>query len=234
MDAESQLLAKMLTRHFGKHALLIGAPNQKKLLQAGVVPCHTLLSPMIAHEESIRCIESDLQELPIYTGCVDLVLLPHTMEFLDNPRQLLAEACRIIKPEGLIVITGFNPISLWGANKILTKEKKVPWSGNFIRPGEIIKWLKLADFQMEEQKSTLFRPPMRYQNLFEKFKFLEIVGDKCLPALGGVYALIARAKVVPLTPIKMKWKQQLSGIRISTSLPGHVRLLPNEPRPMGK
>src|SRR5690606_5823540 len=111
-------------RHFGKHAVLIGVPHQYELLKSTAIPCHSLITPIISHAHEHGLIEGDLHELPILTGSIDLVLLPHTLEFVDNPRQLLSEACRIIKPEGLIVVSGFNPYSTWGLRKLMTKHKK--------------------------------------------------------------------------------------------------------------
>jgi SAM-dependent methyltransferase len=222
MQEESAILARLLVRHFGKHALLIGVPAQSDLLTATSIPCHSLLTPFLQQEKKINDIEGDLHELPILTGSIDLVLIPHTLEFVDNPRQLLAEACRIIKPEGLIVIYGFNPYSPWGVRKYLTAHKNIPWSGNFIHARYIKSWLHLADFAMEKQKSVLFRPPFSNPNLYRRLHFLEGVGCRCAPWLGGVYVLLARAKVIPLTPIRMKWKQPLNGIRISTTISGNI------------
>jgi len=226
LETEEQQLSSMLERHFGKHALLIGVPSQHRLLQSTNIACHSLLSPLVSKEKIETYIESDFHELPILTGSIDLVILPHTLEFIDNPRQLLAEACRIIKPEGLIVINGFNPNSSWGLRHLFVKHKKsVPWGGNFTHPKKIKTWLKLADFQMEQHRYILYRPPMNYPKLYQKFHFLETIGSVCFPRWGGVYSIIARAKVIPLTPIRTKWKQQLSGIRISTSISGHIARL---------
>ena len=222
LQAEQHLLTSMLKQHYGKHALLIGVPHQLPLLTSTVLPCHTLLSPLLAREKSASAIEGDLHELPILTGSMDLVMLPHTLECVDNPRQLLAEACRIIKPEGLIVIGGFNPYSLWGIKKAVTRKHVTPWEGNFIHAGKIKSWLKLADFELEEQCSTLFSPPVKTPNVYKKFQFLEKIGHKWCPLFGGVYILLARAKVIPLTPIKLKWKQQLSSIRIPSTISGHI------------
>lgn len=222
LKAEQHLLSRILDKHFGKHALLLGVPKQHNLLTATTIPCHSLLSPLIHKEKHFNYIEGDFHELPILTGTIDLVLMPHTLEFIDNPRQLLAEACRIIKPEGLIVISGFNPYSAWGIRKKFAKNKAMPWSGNFIHSRQVKSWLQLADFEMEKQTSTLYRPPLSHQNFYNKLQFLESIGNKFFPYFGGVYVLLARAKVIPLTPIRMKWKQHLSGIRISTSVSGHV------------
>lgn len=226
IELEQQELMQLLNKHFGKNALLIGVPNQHELLSATSISQQAVLTPLLNTNRVPSCshcyIETNLHELPILTGSIDLVLLPHTLEFVDTPRQLLAEACRIVRPEGLIVICGFNPYSLWGLKKFLTKQKMVaPWAGNFIHASKIKNWLQLVDFFLEKQKFTNFKPPIT-SPLFRHLDFLEKIGSKCFPMFGGVYMLFARAKVIPLTPIKLKWKQQLSGIGISTTIRGHI------------
>lgn len=215
LEEEKQGLSVLLRQHYGKHALLIGVPHQATLLTSLDLPCHTLISPMLGRHHPIGTIESDFHELPIMTGSIDLVILPHTLEFVDNPRHLLSEACRIVKPEGLIAICGFNPYSTWNL-------RHYPWSSNFIQPRKIKAWLRLAYFMMEQQRSLLFRPPVNHQVIYNKLHFMENLFRKCCPMIGGAYILLARAKVVPLTPIRMKWTQQLSGIRISTTMTGHI------------
>ena len=120
------------------------------------------------------------------------------------------------------MITGFNPYSMWGIRRLMARRRVHPGLGNYINQHKIKRWLHLADFEMEKQTSTLFRPPVSHKSLYRKLHFLEKLGSKCYPFFGGVYVLLARAKVIPSTPIKMKWKQQLSGIRISSTIPGHI------------
>lgn len=220
LEAEKKFLLNCLSTYFGKQGLLLGVPHQNELLKASVTAHQIVLTPLISKTRQIKTIESEFDELPISSGRVDLVLLPHTLEYLDNPRQLLSEACRIVKPEGHIVILGFNPMSLWGIKKMFSKKNKgiVPWSSNFIRAGSIKEWLSLADFELVKQNTLLFRPPLKHQGLYRKLNFLEWVGRKCGGYFGGVYVLIAKAKVIPLTPIRMRWKQSLPGIRVT--LPG--------------
>lgn len=222
LAAEAQIMSQLLNKHYGKHALLLGVAHQSSLLNATTIPFHSLISPFVTKEDIPGYIEGDMHELPIITGSVDLVLLPHTLEFIDNPRQLLSEACRIIKPEGLIVICGFNPYSFWGLRRMLTHDKITPWNANFIPAGKIKSWLQLADFELEQHQSICFAPPFKKQSLYNRFQFLETLGKKVFPVSGGVYVLLARAKVVPLTPIRLTWKQQLNGIRISPSITGHI------------
>lgn len=222
LKTETSLLTSSLERHLGKQALVIGVPQQLNLLQYIKLPCHSLVTPLSLKKEHLMgFVEGDLHELPILTGSVELVVIPHTLEFIDNPQKLVSEACRVVKPEGLIVIFGFNPISMWGLRKILYKKNHSPWNANTIQAYKVKSWLRLADFQMEMHKSALFTPPLSKQNAHKKMQFMETVGKKFLPMFGGIYILIARAKVIPLTPIKLKWKQQLSSIRINT-ISGHI------------
>ncbi len=45
---------------------------------------------------------------------IDLVFLPHTLEFSADPHQVLRETERVLIPEGRVIILGFNPLSSLG------------------------------------------------------------------------------------------------------------------------
>ena len=63
-------------------------------------------------------------ELPIATQSIDLVLLPHVLEFAEEPHAVLREVDRVMMPEGRLVIVGFNPWSLWGMRSALGLRRK--------------------------------------------------------------------------------------------------------------
>ena len=218
LEAEKKFLLSALVDYFGKHVLLVGVPHQHDLLKTSVITNQILLTPLLCKDKHSKMIEGDPMELPVLSGSIDLVILPHSLEYIDNPRKLLAEACRIIKPEGHIVILGFNPLSLWGVKKMITKNQVIPWSTHFIQARTVKKWLNLADFELVKQRTFLFRPPMHH-HFYHKLKLLEWFGDKCYSPFGGVYALIAKAKVIPFTPIRMRWQQKLSGIHATIPRP---------------
>src|SRR5690242_12417996 len=99
IKTECELLESFLSGTYGKHVVLVGVPHQTVLIKKLDLPCHSLLTPLpLHHHAEVKVIESDFYELPLASGSVDVAILPHTLEFVDNPRQLLAEACRIIKP----------------------------------------------------------------------------------------------------------------------------------------
>ncbi len=63
----------------------------------------------------------DLLDLPFEAQSVDLLVMPHTLEFARDPHRLLREAERVLVPEGQLIILGFNSLSLWGARQSLGK-----------------------------------------------------------------------------------------------------------------
>lgn len=218
LKAEQEVLAKLLGQCFGRHSLLIGTPHQDVLLKSCVTTYQCLLTPLVNNISSVKVIEGEFYELPILSASMDVVLLPHSLEYVDNPRQLLTEACRIVKPEGYIVVLGFNPFSLWGLKKLFNRTHHAPWSRNFISAGTIKTWLGFADFELAKQDMLLFRPPLSYQGLYHRLAFMEWIGGRCFKPLGGVYVMVAKAKVISLTPIRLRWQQRLSGAQVT--IPG--------------
>ena len=61
---------------------------------------------------------ADPHWLPFPENSLDLVVLPHALEFSADPHQLLREVHRAMRPDGQLVIAGFNPFSLFGAQAL--------------------------------------------------------------------------------------------------------------------
>lgn len=149
--------------------------------------------------------------LPIETRSMDLVVMPHVLEFHTNPHQILREVHRILRPEGHIVISGFNPRSLWGVCRYFkSKESAFPWQGNFITLPRLKDWLKLLDFEMKSGKLCCYRPPFKQEKWRQRFSFMEPAGDRWWPIAGGVYFLQAVKRTHGMRVIKPGWKNSLA------------------------
>jgi len=109
---------------------------------------------------------------------------------------------------------------MWGIRRLLSQHD-VPWVSSFNNAYHIKNWLRLSEFQIEDHTSLYFRPPVNSEKVFKGLEFLEYMGN-LMHFFGGLYCITARAKVIPLTPIRMKWKQQLGNIRISTTISGNI------------
>jgi len=76
-----------------------------------------------------------LEELPFASQSIDLLVLPHALEFADDPHHVLREVERVLMPEGQLVISGFNPISLWGLRQAVGRSFGSPFlpeAGQFL------------------------------------------------------------------------------------------------------
>ena len=60
-----------------------------------------------------RDVRMDAEMLAFETHSLDVLLMPHFLE-ISSADLVLQEAFRILKPEGRLILTGFNPKSLWG------------------------------------------------------------------------------------------------------------------------
>jgi SAM-dependent methyltransferase len=141
------------------------------------------------------------------TDSIDVILLPHTLEFGGDARDILREADRSLIPEGHLVVLGFNPWSLWGLRRLLsTRRGSAPWCGRFLSVARLKDWLRLLGFDTLYVRTFFFRPPLNRGAILERLRWLEAIAGRqpVLPA--GVYVLLAKKRVVALTPIRPRWR----------------------------
>ena len=104
-----------------------------------------------------------------------------------------------------MVITGFNPISLWQLWRwVLRWRKQPPWCGHFYTTMRLRDWLKLLGFDVTQKKHFFHRPPVKNRRFMRRLNFMEKTGRLLWPVTGAGYVLVARKRVETLTPIKPK------------------------------
>ena len=107
----------------------------------------------------------EAESLPIDTHSIDIVIMPHTLEFEGDPHQVLREAARVLKPEGIILLMGFNPWAFWHVPRFLPQVlQKTPWNGRFISRRRIADWLKLLNFEIEVNEGCCLFPLLKNNN----------------------------------------------------------------------
>ncbi len=154
------------------------------------------------------CLYAGADALPMASDSIDVIVLPHTLEFETDPHQVIREAERVLIPEGHVVILGFNPWSLWGLWRLfLRRGSYPPWCGNFRGLTRIKDWLALLGFDNIEEQGYFFRPPLQNVRVMQKLGFMENVGARWWPGLAGCYVLLAKKRVATLTPIKPSWRR---------------------------
>ena len=190
-------------------------------LQLGLLQIDTLKNSRIPHvlrvgnREGDTYCESDY--LPFAESCIDLLCLPHVLEFSRNPHQTLREAERVLVPEGHLVITGFNPISAWGIKQVLGKNASYPWGGHFFTLSRIKDWLALLGLEFVSGRMSCYEPPVNDQKWLKRFEFMDKLGDKWWPMMGGIYFIVAKKRVVNMTLLKPNWKNNALKSRFAVS-----------------
>lgn len=190
---------------FGFHALQLGF-QETDFLAANRIPVKTCLAESGEHGQ-LRCA---FDELPFANQSIDLVLLPFTLDFHPNPHQVLREVERILRPEGQVVILGFNPWSLWGLARginrvlyaLLQRTYGFPWQGRFISIPRLRDWLELLGFEVDRGGFGCYIPPCASRKTLARLKFLELAGNRWWGFAGGTYALraVKRVKGLRLMP----------------------------------
>ena len=149
------------------------------------------------------------EALPFDEASVDLIIAPHILEQMAEPYELLKEIHRVLMPEGRLIISGFNPMSLWGIKRLLSFDIDYPWNTKFIPLSKIKEWLPIIGLEMVEGKMGCYVPPIQQSSWLKKLHSMEKLGDRWWPMLGGFYFLVIQKRVHGMTPIRPLWKKKL-------------------------
>ncbi|MDY6980638.1 MAG: methyltransferase domain-containing protein [Pseudomonadota bacterium] len=226
-EQEQQQLDCELVNLFGYHLLHLGSPADRTMLRASRVNHHmrSRLDPdsrAAGEDERVLCLQPTA--LPFIPDSLDVVVLSHVLEFSDDPHTVLREVERSLIPEGHVAILGFNPVSLWGLVRLFRGSTgQLPWCGHFMTLTRLKDWLALLGFDVVQQRRYCYRPPWQRPRLMQRLAFVERLGRRLWPLFGGGYLLVARKRVVTLTPIRPRWRARR---RIAVS--GLVKPLNNE------
>jgi SAM-dependent methyltransferase len=219
---EQERIDKAVFDIFGYHALQMGLPELDGL-RANRMPHRWLASDSLTNPEpliiapprdagiSTRPLKVPIglhcraEALPFPSNSLDLIVMPHTLELAQDPHVALAEATRVLVPEGRLVIVGFNPASLWGLRQRLGRTRRglglgdenlfLPGSGEFIGYWRLRDWLKLLSFDIEVGQFGCYRPPWSSEKWLGRAAWMESTGDRWWPVLGAVYFLVAVRRV---------------------------------------
>ena len=168
-------------------------------------PDDSLLSTLLPPDRvNLYC---EFDALPFPSASVDLVVLPHALELARDPHQTLREVERVLVPEGRVAIAGFNPASLWGLRQRAGLVRQglmgggngrslyLPSACEFIGYWRLRDWLRLLGFEVEVGQFGCWRPAVKTQAWLDRHAWMDRLGDRWWPVLGGVYFLVAIKRV---------------------------------------
>lgn len=214
LKREQKLFDHAVSDIFGYNALQLGLPEQD-FLRSSRMPLRFTAGNQNGNTVRLIC-----TEMPFASDSLDLVVMPHVLEFSDQPHQTLREVERMLLPEGSLIISGFNPFSLWGLHRVLGRRQGYPWSGKFISLPRLKDWLALLGFEVVGGRFAGYTPPFHRSKWLERYAFMEKVGGRWWPVSGGVYFLHAVKRVPGMRLIKPQWNKDL----VSKLMPASPKL----------
>lgn len=205
--AETQHLEHILPNHFGYYAVQLGAPTFAQWLQYSPIKHQLWVGSPCDYPISALQVRSDYHHLPLAANSIDLMVLPHVLEFVTSPQRVLQETTEALIPNGSLIILGFNPTSFWGLwRKWHRKSKDVPWQGDYIGITRLRSWLETYGCTIEDYSTFYFRPPVNSDAVSEQLLFMESFGRMTMPHYGGVFCVVARKQESCITPLKTRWR----------------------------
>ncbi len=165
-------------------------------------------------------VAADPLQLPLASQSVDLLALPHVLEFHTDPHNVLREAERVLRPEGQIVISGFNSLSLWRIRQVFARRSAgAPWDANFISLLHLRDWLRLLGFELNGGMFGCYAPPFVQTKWLSRFAFMEHMGARWWPIAGGVYVIRAIKKVHGMMLVTPAWRRERARRRALATVP---------------
>ena len=192
---EAALATLALDTVFGFELLQVGAWGPARHLLSGARTQHTtLLAPELSAGVTL-C--APLDTLPFRSDSIDAILLPHTLELVEDPYAVLREAERVLTGEGCLMICGFNPFSGWGARRLFGRyfgrPAFPPHTQRMLSERRLRDWVALLGFDVDSVHGYLGFLPM-------KGGISEVHPRRALTA--GAYLLKARKRVSTLTLVR--------------------------------
>lgn len=208
LDAEHARLREILPTLYGPVAVQLGLCREVALLAATDAPRRIAVEAAPASCD-VSAVLADAAALPFGAKTIGIVIAPHVLDYVADPHQVLREIERVLVPEGHLVLTGFNPWSLWGAcRRLRLSRRRAPWCGTFYRLARVKDWLHLLDFEQVAGAMVYYRPPMKSASALARLAFLEPAGDRWWPMLAGVYIVIVRKREIGVTGIPVRRRRR--------------------------
>ena len=206
LDEETALARQALDDVFGFELLQVGGWGPgRHMLDAARSQHATLLAPERGPGVTL-C--APLTALPFASDSIDAILLPHTLELVEDPYAVLREAERVLCAEGCLLISGFNPWSGWGGRRLcgqlFRRPALPPNTRRLLAERRLRDWVALLDFEVADCYGYLHPLPLAGRVRKGEDGLAESRYRPRPSLTAGGYLLKARKRIQTLTLVRPK------------------------------
>lgn len=193
---EAQYLKRCITVSCKQRQLQIGGlGNEDEFVDCSLYCNYVIIDDKNIGAASALKICAKTYSLPIQSESMDLVIVPHMLEFDARRFQTIREINRVLKPGGELVVLNFNPISPYVRFQFLwDRQLSDSWQAHFITRSRMRDWLKLLNFELINTAEFGLDSFVINQRQFSS-------ANGCLSMAYGLKAVKRQYSLIPLTPV---------------------------------
>ncbi|AHF01335.1 hypothetical protein THIAE_05560 [Thiomicrospira aerophila AL3] len=175
LEFERTLIDQHLNHLFGYYLVQMGRVSETSLLATSRIKNHILVDETLTSADQVaeRLVLANLMAQPFAASSIDLILLPHTLESTLDPYRFIRYVDELIRADGHLVITGFNPLSCLVLRQRMGQDKAQWRAAHIIKMERLVDWLRLLGYDVlvkeyslsrcfESKVNQKFQPIMRY------------------------------------------------------------------------
>jgi SAM-dependent methyltransferase len=136
------------------------------------------------------------EELPLVDSSIDRMLIVHSLEHAESPRETLKEIWRVLSPAGRVVIVVPNRRGVWA------RFEHTPFgTGRPFSRGQLNELLREANFTPSAWSEALLFPPSKRRFMMRLHNVLERTGRRFWPIFSGVIIVEAQKRLYQGLPV---------------------------------
>ncbi len=205
LAAEGELLREPLAGIFGEHCVQVGSWGEPTTFLRHV---RTQYAGIVAERagDGVGAL-ARAESLGLCSDSVDLLLLPHTLDYCERPHAVLREATRVLRSDGQMILLGFKPGGVWGLKRLWPGVRYPANTRQTVAERKLADWLELLDLRIVSRQRYFFSLP-RQAKASERFPLWQSWGERFWPELASCYVFRVQKRLRTLTPVRTRWRRQ--------------------------
>lgn len=207
LNVEKRLVEEALGGLFGEECLQLGVWGEARtfLRFARTQRTACIAAPPNSVSDDPPAAFGRMHRLPVATDSIDVLILPHTLDFSERQHAILREVHRVLRSDGHLVVLGFKPGGIWGLRRLIPGAGLPPNTNHLVGDRQLSDWLKLLDLTIHGVTRYFFKWPLTGIRVSGS-RLWEQRGRRWWPELAACYMLTAQKRVATLTPVRQPWR----------------------------